>query len=100
MTERTVCPNCRKDSCDCRESEKAMAAGGFKRTVLPEELAALAPRYDVERRGAESWRLWCRRCSAGYALDRGSAGYHPGNVLKLLDHAAGHEVKRPRLVKP
>jgi hypothetical protein len=77
-----------------------MAAGGFKRTVLPEELASLAPRYDVERRGAESWRLWCRRCSAGWSLDRGPSGYHPGNVLKLLDHAVGHEVKRPRLVKP
>lgn len=60
----------------------------------PEHLASLAPHYRIYQTGAGKYELECRRCTVMYALPLENR--HPGNVLKMLDHARGHPPKQPR----
>jgi hypothetical protein len=64
---------------------------------IPKGLRALADRYRIEevlspRGGVVAWRFHCRRCSKAWELKRTPGKpLHGGNVLRLLDHALGHE---------
>jgi hypothetical protein len=37
------------------------------------------------------WHLHCKVCDAGWSLPKGNK--HPGNLLRLLDHARSHDRK-------
>lgn len=63
---------------------------------MPREMevpAALVGKFDVEDAGSE-WHLTCKRCPKRWALKKSSD--HPGNVLHLLNHAAGHRLSDGR----
>jgi len=36
------------------------------------------------------WKVSCTRCSSEWRLDK-KPDLHPGNLLRLIDHYAGHE---------
>jgi hypothetical protein len=50
-------------------------------------------KYYTVTENAKIFRLFCRKCGQGWQLDT-SKGLHPGNVLKLLDHAHSHLQKK------
>lgn len=41
--------------------------------------------------GGRVWNLYCRVCGKGWTLLKSDKS--PGNVLRLLDHARGHDEK-------
>lgn len=47
--------------------------------------------FDFENAGLQ-WNMFCKKCKRGWSLPNDNA--HPGNVLKLLDHAYSHKNKR------
>jgi hypothetical protein len=56
------------------------------------EEAPLTDKFNVEDHGAE-WHLFCKVCGKGWALKKPATGEgaHIGNLLHLLNHAAGHK---------
>lgn len=39
------------------------------------------------------YRIECKVCHKAWALDKNSQ--HPGNILHLLNHEAGHSARKP-----
>jgi len=55
-------------------------------------LEGLKDRFDImEKDGV--YKIYCKKCDAGWQLDT-RQGLHPGNILHLLNHAAGHRAKK------
>lgn len=50
----------------------------------------LPDHFDAEDAG-KNWNLWCKGCNKGWALPKDNN--HPGNLLKLLEHAYSHKSK-------
>ena len=61
-----------------------------------EPLKSLQRGFDItETEAADGWVIKCKRCARGWALGATSDGaIHPGNILHLLNHEAGHKAKR------
>ena len=60
----------------------------------PDPIAALRDKFSVGDT-AKSWLVRCAHCGKRWSLEKPAEGekMHPGNVLALLNHAAGH--RRP-----
>ena len=59
-----------------------------KSSVWPAHLASLARGFTLTELNAATWRVECRACCVAFGLKKDSQ--HPGNVLTLLNHEAGH----------
>ena len=65
------------------------AHGGRAMPTKLSDLGALQGKFFVfSSRG--HWRIECMECSGKWALDK-KPDLHPGNLLHLLNHAAGHQ---------
>jgi ribosomal protein S28E/S33 len=51
--------------------------------------------YEIAEASDKGYVLLCKHCDTGWVLIRNEAGaVHPGNILKLLDHAYSHKTPR------
>lgn len=61
-------------------------------TAAPNDpIAALRDKFTI-RDTVSDWLIGCPKCRKRWALEKPAEGatMHPGNILALLDHAAGH----------
>lgn len=58
--------------------------------------ASIRKYFTVETapRQSDKWLIVCEKCDSMWHLPKGDK--HVGNVLHLLNHALGHDVKRPK----
>jgi hypothetical protein len=47
------------------------------------------PEYFRAESYKNQWRLFCKKCNKGWALNKDNC--HPGNILHLLNHAYSHK---------
>jgi hypothetical protein len=52
-------------------------------------IEALKQYFKIVEKPEKVFKLYCKRCQAGWQLDN-RKGAHPGNMLHLLNHAYGH----------
>jgi uncharacterized C2H2 Zn-finger protein len=83
--------------------KKSICYNAFVRSKGDQQMAsdtmdAVRKYFTVEDapRQKNKWLIVCPKCDAMWHLDKDNK--HPGNVLHLLNHARGHDVKRPRNV--
>jgi hypothetical protein len=58
-------------------------------------MAALRSKPFLITESSTDYEICCKLCPSAWALGRKGAS-HPGNVLSLLNHAAGHEAGKSR----
>lgn len=55
---------------------------------MSEEKSPLPDHFDAKSVGGD-WHLTCKVCKRRWALPKNND--HPGNILRLLNHAKSHE---------
>jgi hypothetical protein len=77
---------------------KQRATGSLKtwRSEMQSDMMKPIRKYftvETAPRQPSKWLVICEKCDSMWHLDKKSE--HPGNVLHLLNHARGHDEKKP-----